>query len=240
MGCLPGKTYACWFVLEIGGRGGSRYLVLSINNCVKERLPILCCNCNKTFYVRPGVYANTVLKHKIKMRCSKKCYQQSITTTVSRKCKNCSKDFSVREKCKKMFCSQSCSATYNNTHKTHGNRRSKLEMWLEQQLTKLYPEIKIHYNKKDAINSELDIYIPSLKIAFELNGIYHYEPIHGIQLLEKIQNNDNRKFQACLERDIELCIIDSSNMYHFNEKKAKQYLKIIQDIVSAKNGRGRI
>jgi len=43
----------------------------------------------------------------------------------------------------------------------------------------LYPDLVIHFNKKDAINSELDIYIPSLKLAFELNGIFHYEPIFG-------------------------------------------------------------
>lgn len=37
------------------------------------------------------------------------------------------------------FCSQSCAATYNNTHKTVGIRRSKLEIYLEEQLPKLYP-----------------------------------------------------------------------------------------------------
>ena len=36
--------------------------------------------------------------------------------------------------------------------------RSKLEKWLEEQLIKMYPNLEIHFNRKDAINSELDIY----------------------------------------------------------------------------------
>ena len=82
--------------------------------------------------------------------------------------------------------------------------------------------------------SELDIYIPSLKLAFELNGIFHYEPIHGMDLLSKIQNNDNRKILACAEQQIELCIIDSTDLKYFKLNKAEKYLKIITDIINQK------
>ena len=78
-----------------------------------------------------------------------------------------------------------------------------------------YPNLEIHYNRKDAINSELDIYIPELELAFELNGIFHYEPIYGAEKLQQIQNNDDRKFQACLEKGISLCIIDTSSLKYF-------------------------
>ena len=73
-----------------------------------------------------------------------------------------------------------------------------------------------------------------MKLAFELNGIYHYEPIHGDDTLKRIQNNDKRKFQACLAREIELCIIDSSNLKYFKESKAYSFFKIIVDIISSK------
>ena len=110
------------------------------------------------------------------------------------------------------FCCQSCAAKWHNAHKTTGTRVSKLELWLQTQLPLLYPSIDFHFNKTDAINGELDIFIPSLKLAFELNGIFHYEPIYGPEKLSKTQTNDHRKMIACAEHGIELCVMD---VYHF-------------------------
>ncbi len=135
---------------------------------------------------------------------------------------------------KTKFCGSSCAAIYNNTHKTKGYRRSKLEIYLEEQLIKLYSGLEIHFNRKDTINSELDIYIPSLSLAFELNGLFHYEPIFGPEKLSKIQNNDQRKFQACLEKGIELVIIDSSQLEYFKIQSAQKYLDIITQIIDSK------
>lgn len=129
---------------------------------------------------------------------------------------------------KNNFCSKSCAATFNNKNKTHGIRRSKLEAWLESQLTSLFPELEIHFNQKDAVGSELDIYIPSLKLAFELNGIFHYEPIYGSDKLAQIQGNDNRKFQDCIEQGISLCVIDTSSQKYFKSKTSQKYLDTIK------------
>lgn len=145
---------------------------------------------------------------------------------------SCFKRYKDYKKTKNHFCSHSCAATFNNQNKTHGTRRSKLEIYLEKQLIILYPDLEFHFNRKDAINSELDIYIPSLKLAFELNGIFHYEPIYGKEKLASIQNNDGRKFQACIEKEIELCIIDSSALSYFKETNAKKYLDIITNLVN--------
>lgn len=155
-------------------------------------------------------------------------------------CKNCNCEIKIqnavykKSKTGNNFCSRSCAATYNNTHKTTGNRRSKLEKYLESELIQLYPNLGIHFNRKDAINSELDIYIPSLNLAFELNGIFHYEPIFGGEKLLKTQNNDKRKFQACYENNIELCIIDTSTLSYFKEHNALKYLGIITNIINDK------
>lgn len=137
-----------------------------------------------------------------------------------------------RSKSSRRFCNQSCAASYNNTHKTHGTRRSKLEQWLESKLSELYPNLEIKYCDKTAIDSELDIYIPSLNLAFELNGIYHYEPIHGQEKLEQIQKNDANKFQLCQKNNISLCIIDTSQHSYVTEKTSKPYLKIITKIIN--------
>jgi hypothetical protein len=132
------------------------------------------------------------------------------------------------------FCTHSCAATYNNTHKEKGNRKSKLEFYLEEQLPLLFPNLEFHFNRKDAINSELDIYIPTIRLAFELNGIFHYEPIYGENKLNQIKNNDNRKFQACLEQNIELCIIDTSKLIYFKKENADPFLEIVKEIINKK------
>lgn len=134
---------------------------------------------------------------------------------------------------KNVFCNHSCATRYQNAHKTTGCRRSKLEKWLEIQLNTIFFD-QILYNDKTTINSELDIYLPYLGLAFELNGIFHYEPIYGKEKLNQIQNNDTRKFQACLERGIELCIIDTSQFKYFKEEKAKIFLNIILETIKAK------
>jgi hypothetical protein len=180
---------------------------------------------------------------KRKFFCSKKCRLEGMNQKESIKitCIQCGetrlKPFSDCKKSKNHFCSQSCSATFNNQNKTHGTRRSKLEVYIEKQLFFLYPDLEFHFNRKDAINSELDIYIPFLKLAFELNGIFHYEPIYGKEKLASIQNNDCRKFQACIEKEIELCIIDSSAFSYFKEANAKKYLDIITNLVNQRLSR---
>jgi hypothetical protein len=133
---------------------------------------------------------------------------------------------------KNHFCSQSCTISYNNKHKTTGNRRSKLEIYLENQLTILYPNLPIDYNLKLAINSELDIYIPSLNLAFELNGIFHYEPIFGINKLDQIRNNDISKSKACIDNRIDLCIIDTSDQKYVKPSTSQKYLDIIIKIIN--------
>lgn len=170
--------------------------------------------------------------------CSKECqiFARGRKIPLDVNCLCCNKEFKKQgrraEKSPNHFCSRSCSVTFNNQNKTHGNRRSKLEIWLETELPKLYPNLEFHFNRKDAINSELDIYIPELKLAFELNGIFHYEPIYGPEKLSQIQNNDNRKLQACAENGIAFCIIDTSQQTHFTEKSSVKYLTIITKTIN--------
>lgn len=224
----------------------SLYTETEFNNAKsRDKLPLVCLNCNNTFFKSKkdiiDAINNTTSSRCI--YCSDKCQKEHLYPPVYVNCEQCNKTFKKKrsqiKKTKLNFCSHKCSATYYNLHKTTGTRRSKLEKWLEQQLNFLYPNTVIKYNSKEEINSEFDIYIPSLKLAFELNGIYHYEPIHGIDKLSKVQSNDNRKFQACIEHGIELCIIDVSGMKYFKESNAKKYLDIIVNILNIKWRDGR-
>ena len=172
--------------------------------------------------------------------CSVSCRISGKKNMVTLSCKSCDKKFErqqgeVNKTTNGMyFCTQSCAASYINKHKTHGTRRSKLEKWLETQLTVLYPELEIRFNQNDTVGSELDIYIPSLKFAFELNGIFHYKPIYGEEKLSKTQNNDQKKFQACLEHGIELYQIDTSRQKYFTEKSSQRYFVIISSLIEKK------
>lgn len=204
-----------------------------------SHITIECPNCNKEFIRVKHVLLSKLVTHNHQnIFCSKACSNNHQSKSMNVICKHCNKNFFKKhaqiKKHPNNFCSQSCAATYNNTHKTKGNRRSKLEIWIESKLKELYPNLDIIFNESKAINSELDILIPKLKLAFELNGIYHYEPIYGEDKLQSIQNNDNRKFQACLERQIELVIIDTSDQKYFKEITSKKYLDIIINIINIK------
>lgn len=177
--------------------------------------------------------------------CSAKCGAAKRINSVIMNCANCNKEIK-RQKCERerihsngkkqqlFFCSRHCNGYYFSQHKTWGCGRSKLEKWIEKQLGELFTNLEILYNNSAIINSELDIYIPSLKLAFELNGIFHYEPIFGKEELEKKKNNDNRKFQACIENGIELCIIDTSKQVYFKEQTSLKYLEIITNLIKLK------
>ena len=168
--------------------------------------------------------------------CSNECSRLFLKKKQEVSCCNCNKQFEKTlnqiKKTPNHFCCQSCSTTYNNKNKTTGNRRSKLEIWLEERLTQLYPELPIDFNKKSAIGSELDIYIPSINLAFELNGIFHYEPIYGTNKLDQIQNNDKSKSLACHEAKIDLCIIDTSQQKYVKPSTSQKYLGIIINIIN--------
>lgn len=207
-----------------------------------DKLPLKCYHCDNIFY-KYKKYIKFELKKQLGevKFCSKQCSKDYYKKTQSIFCSNCNVEFDkklseiTKSKSGNHFCSQSCSATFNNKNKTHGNRRSKLEIWLEEQLTTLYPNLKIEFNQKNTIGSELDIFIPVLNIAFELNGIFHYEPIYGVDKLKQIQENDKSKTKLCHDLKIDLCIIDVSQQKYVKPSTSQKYLDIIINIINERN-----
>lgn len=208
----------------------------------REKIPLECECCRKTFY-GPKHKIQWVLNHngyRFKY-CSEKCRNKTMSKRIDSMCEQCQKPILVNphqlNRFNHHFCSRSCAAIYHNSHKHFGCRRSKLEMWIEKILTEKYPHLEIHYNKTNAINAELDIYIPSLKLAFELNGVFHYEPIFSEEKLKKTQTNDQRKFQVCSELSISLCVIDVHNTKYLKKERDKKFLDIVVDIINEKLAR---
>lgn len=203
-----------------------------------EKLPCTCYHCSNTFFkIKKEITATLKGNSRNAAKfCSLKCFGDFNRTTKTVPCDHCGSDMikSVAElkRTNKNFCSHSCHITFMNKNKTTGYRRSKLEIWLEKQLFTLYPNLPIDFNKTTAIGSELDIYIPSLNLAVELNGSFHYEPIFGVDKLNKIQSNDKSKSLACHEAKIDLCIIDTSTQKYFKPKSSQRYLDIIINIIN--------
>jgi len=213
---------------------------------LKDLLPLKCKQCGETFYRSKHRIQATFYESRSDTMdyCGMKClgaYKAS-NGRLEVVCKTCGIHFKKKlgqiKKSPNHYCSHSCAAKYQNTNRGKGTRRSKLEVWLETQLTQTYPDLEFHFNRTDAIESELDIYIPSLKLAFELNGIFHYEPIYGVETLDRIHVNDHRKMLACAERGIELCVIDTSQMRCFKEKWAQVPLNILREILDRAIVRG--
>lgn len=208
-----------------------------------------CINCNKEFevYLR---FIKSKKKHGAENPysfCSRQCYTAfKIKQRTTLTCATCNKEFtrapvhvtsSGRNKSNRNFCSRSCAVTYNNTHKTQGTRRSKLETYLELQLRAEFPNLELICNGKGAIDSELDFYFPQLRLAIELNGIFHYEPIYGNDKLEQVQRNDQQKSIACNAAGIEFCTIDTSTVTHTTSLVKERYWTIVRDLVVPLLGR---
>lgn len=171
------------------------------------------------------------------MYCSRSCWDNSRRVEVV--CAQCGKpniiySSELAKNGRRNFCDRRCAATYNNLHKTHGTRRSKLERFIEVKLLTDFPDLPMKFNDKDAIGSELDIYVPSLKFAVELNGIYHYQPVHGSERLHAIMRNDALKHMNCRGLGIELMVLDTSSLLRYSEGKALTYYTHIQGILLLK------
>lgn len=209
----------------------------------RDKIPLECELCKTTFFkyksqIQAAIKGTRVIKY-----CSVQCKRKTDFKSKEFKCGQCSSSIyrspsrvnSSRRKFDSFFCNIKCASQYAQSHKSKGHNVSKLEKYLQNKLTIIYPNIKFEFNNRNILNGlELDIYIPSLKLAFELNGIVHYEPIYGIETLIKIQQKDKKKTILCSENNIDLFTINTSKIRYLKENKINEFLLIITNIIDSK------
>lgn len=134
---------------------------------------------------------------------------------------------------KNYFCSRSCSVSYQNKHVVKKNQKvSKLELWVQTRIKETFPTLEVKYGVKDALGDagEVDIWVPSLALAFEIQGPSHYLPIFGEERLANEQKNDEEKRQSAKTLNIELIEIDARDFKTF--KKNYRLVSIVETILN--------
>lgn len=172
-----------------------------------------CDQCN-TYCKKPrNYYFAAKAREQTLFFCSQKCKHDYYKTSVKVMCSTCQKEICrvpsiiKKSKTKRFFCDESCAATYNNKLKRK-SRRSKIEKKFYDLLVKEFPNLNILANDKAMIDGyEVDVAIPSLKLAIEWNGIVHFKPIYGQTKLDKIQNRDAEKLKIAADKNINLIVI---------------------------------
>ena len=202
----------------------------------RDMVSLTCCICHQSFDRLKKTILGNHKKGREHIYCSNKCqaYDKSSQGRTIVQCAECLLPFTKvnsQIRSSNNFCSSSCSGSYNNKHKTHGTRRSKYEIQLEEFLRKELPTLVFKFSDKTVIGSELDVYVPSLNTAIEIQGIFHYKPIFGQEKLTQIQKNDLLKVDACNKLGIKLHHIDISKLTRCTEKNCEYYNQEVLDIL---------
>lgn len=119
-----------------------------------------------------------------------------------------------------------CAVYYYKEHKI----RNLLNYLLDTNFEKVRPEWNVNPKTNKAL--ELDGYSEELKIAFEFQGLHHYEEgvfLNSKEDLEYIQYKDKIKKENCIDKNIKLLIIDDKINF-LNTKIVLDYiLKILKE-----------
>ncbi len=198
---------------------------------------VKCGNCDKDFIIEER---EKIFPQKEKYYCCRKCantrkHNEETKNKISLSliksaefklcvCKNCEKEFSALKRKNRIFCSRSCSTTWNNIHKGIGRkaglasvkiqsekRRSKNEIYFAELCKQKFKEVLT--NKPIFNGWDADIIIEDIKTAVLWNGKWHYEKIKKGTSVKQIQNRDKIKESEIIESGYKVYIIKDMGKY---------------------------
>lgn len=213
---------------------------VSARNSADKVYLVGCIECKSEFLVSRNRIMTAKLRKRKGIFCSHVCSMENTIKHLNRQrkvnitCLQCGVNFLAIPTTKKgarQFCSASCSSMHKVLHWKVPPKRSKIEIWIESKLSILFPDLEILYNDKTAIQHELDIFIPSLNLAIEINGIFHYQPIFTEKQFLRVQETDLVKVNLCASKGITLMVLDVSKLKYMIGRNAQPYLdKIVEAI----------
>lgn len=134
----------------------------------------------------------------------------------------------------KEFCSKSCRMKYFNIHfKINSGssiNKSFPEEYLSDKISSQFTSLEIQKNNRIFLKCgyEIDILMPSINLAIEVNGPVHYMPIFGEDKLNLTQYKDAVKYAELNSRGVSFLIVDVS--MSISKKRMAIYLdNILKD-----------
>jgi very-short-patch-repair endonuclease len=112
---------------------------------------------------------------------------------------------------------------------------SKLEQYL---ITGLIPCYKVQPHAEFLIENEqmhIDILLPDVKIAIEVDGPTHFKPLYGEERLQRVQEKDNRKNGMLVQNGYKVIRL-RNHFKHESDVKRRQLLQTLLNAIDvAKN-----
>lgn len=122
----------------------------------------------------------------------------------------------TREKCPMCYCSSV--------------EENAARLLIEAHFNKPFPNVRPEwFLSEEGQIMELDMFNEELKLAFEYNGVHHYEPIFGEEALQKTQKRDNYKKELCAKFGIKLIHIKAIKR---NTSKKKLIAHITEELAN--------
>ena len=234
---MPEPNFNCDYCGNAGYNSPSRMKRNKHNFCSREcssdfknkQTEVYCSQCESVF-----IKAQWEILRSVNSFCSKACEGLYRSRKKEVYCRVCHKTFLKHpydiKRNARHCCSKECAYILSRELKDWGSSRSKLEVALEKHLSETFL-FHIDYNKTK-IGYELDIYIPHLNQAIELNGIFHYKAIFGEDELLRRQKVDLKKIEECKKRNINLIVINVSEdgkSKKIQAQRIEEVVKIIED-----------